>query len=97
MSVSVWGQRIPFFNCGWEEAVSNYVCRVSNLQELTVMFICKFMTLLCIQYMYVICHFMGWPRLNKSCLVDVLGHTLVVSNGTSLQMACSMNKEVTHM
>ena len=32
------GQRIPFFNCGWEEAVSKYVCRVSNLQELTVMF-----------------------------------------------------------
>ena len=22
------GQRIPFFNCGWEEAVSKYVCRV---------------------------------------------------------------------
>ena len=32
------GGRIPFFNCCWEEAVSKYVCRVSNLQELTVMF-----------------------------------------------------------
>ena len=31
------GERIPFFNCCWEEAVSKYVCRVSNLQELTVM------------------------------------------------------------
>ena len=28
---------MPFSTCGWEEAVSKYVCRVSNLQELTVM------------------------------------------------------------
>ena len=32
------GEKIPFFNCCWEEVVSKYVCKVSNLQELTVMF-----------------------------------------------------------
>ena len=34
----VWGHRIPFFNCDWDEVVSRYVCRVSHLQELTVIF-----------------------------------------------------------
>ena len=38
-------QRIPFFNCGWEEVVSKYVCRIPffncGWEEVVSKYVCR--------------------------------------------------------